>query len=187
MLRSNELFLPHAIIYPIIYQAQIGVKKLKISIYSRKSIEELLRGNFPQNAAVISFYDPPGKFRDEEYKPVDYSTKTNCVFQVALHDIDLEVLPKYHLTYETYFQEADDLAEFIFTAKKAGKDIICQCEYGESRSSGCAAAIHEYFHKDGINIFADYRYYPNQMVYHKVYDALERYGIENDVIRESGE
>ena len=94
---------------------------MKISIYSRKSIEELLRGNFPQNAAVISFYDPPGKFRDEEYKPVDYSTKTNCVFQVALHDIDLEVLPKYHLTYETYFQEADDLAEFIFTAKKAGK------------------------------------------------------------------
>lgn len=137
---------------------------MKISIYSRKSIEELLRGNFPQNAAVISFYDPPGKFRDEEYKPVDYSTKTNCVFQVALHDIDLEVLPKYHLTYETYFQEADDLAEFIFTAKKAGKDIICQCEYGESRSSGCAAAIHEYFYKDGIKIFADYRYYPNQMV-----------------------
>lgn len=65
---------------------------MKISIYSRKSIEELLRGNFPQNAAVISFYDPPGKFRDEEYKPVDYSTKTNCVFQVALHDIDLERL-----------------------------------------------------------------------------------------------
>ena len=53
---------------------------MKISIYSRKSIEELLRGNFPQNAAVISFYDPPGKFRDEEYKPVDYSTKTNCVW-----------------------------------------------------------------------------------------------------------
>lgn len=59
-----------------------------------------------------------------------------------LHDIDLAVLPKYHLTYETYFPEADELAEFIFTAKKDGKDIICQCEYGESRSSGCAAAIH---------------------------------------------
>lgn len=103
------------------------------------------------------------------------------------HDIDLAVLPKYHLTYETYFPEADDLAEFIFTAKREGKDIICQCEYGERRSSGCVAAIHEYFYKDGIKIFADYRYYPNQMVYHKVYDALERYGIENDVIRESGE
>ena len=80
-----------------------------------------------------------------------------------------------------------DLAEFIFNAKKEGKDIICQCEYGESRSSGCAAAIHEYFYKDGIKIFADYRYYPNQMVYHKVYDALEKYGVEKNVIRESGE
>ena len=163
------------------------MEKLKTSIYSRKSIEKLLEKDFPKNAAVISFYDPPGKFRDAEYRPIDYTAKTNFVFQVALHDIDLAVLPKYHLTYETYFPEADDLAEFIFNALKEGKDIICQCEYGESRSSGCAAAIHEYFYNDGIKIFADYRYYPNQMVYHKVYDALERYGIENDVIRESGE
>ena len=187
MYRSNAPFLPHTIIYPITYQAQIGVKKLKISIYSRKSIEKLLKKDFPKNAVVISFYDPPGKFRDAEYRPVDYTAKTNCVFQIALYDIDLAVLPKYHLTYETYLPEADDLAEFIFNALKEGKDIICQCEYGESRSSGCAAAIHEYFYKDGIKIFADYRYYPNQMVYHKVYDALERYGIENKVIRESGE
>lgn len=160
---------------------------MRVFIYSRKSIEILLQGKFPKNIAVISFYDPPGKFRDAGYKLIDYSAKTNCVFQAALHDIDLAVLPKYHLTYETYFPEVDDLAEFIFNAKKEGKDIICQCEYGESRSSGCAAAIHEYFYKDGIKIFADYRYYPNQMVYHKVYDALERYGIENDVIREGGE
>lgn len=108
------------------------MEKLKIFIYSRKSIEKLLEKDFPKNAAVISFYDPPGKFRDAEYSPVDYSAKTNCVFQAALHDIDLAVLPKYHLTYETYFPEVDDLAEFIFNAKKEGKDIICQCEYGEN-------------------------------------------------------
>ena len=140
-----------------------------------------MKKDFPKNAVVISFYDPPGKFRDAEYRPVDYTAKTNCVFQIALYDIDLAILPKYHFT------EASDLAEFIFEAYQDGLDIICQCEYGESRSSGCAAAIHEYFYKDGIKIFADYRYYPNQMVYHKVYDALERYGIENNVIRESGE
>ena len=159
---------------------------MKIFIYSRKTTEELLEKDFPKNTAVISFYDPPGSFRDADYQPVDYSARTDCVFQIALHDTDLTVLPKYQLTYETYFPEADDLAKFIFTAKKEGKDIICQCEYGESRSSGCAAAIHEYFYEDGIDIFADYRYYPNQMVYHKVYDALEKYGIENNVIRERG-
>ena len=152
---------------------------MKISIYSRKAMEELLKSDFLENVAVISFYDPPGSFRDADYQPVDYSAKTDCVFQVALHDIDLAVLPKYHLTYETYFPEADNLAEFIFTAKKEGKDIICQCEYGESRSSGCAAAIHEYFYKNGIDVFADYRYYPNQMVYHKVYDTLKKYGTRN--------
>lgn len=153
--------------------------EMKIFIYSRKAMEELLKSDFPKNVAVISFYDPPGSFRDADYQPVDYSAKTDRVFQVALHDIDLAVLPKYHLTYETYFPEADDLAEYIFKAKRDGKDIICQCEYGESRSSGCAAAIHEYFYKDGIDVFADYRYYPNQMVYHKVYDALKKYGTRN--------
>lgn len=84
-------------------------------------MEKLLKSDFPENVAIISFYDPPGSFRDADYQPVDYSTKTDCVFEVALHDIDFAVLPKYHLTYETYFPEADELAEFIFTAKKKWK------------------------------------------------------------------
>ena len=29
-----------------------------------------------------------------------------------------------------------------------------------------------------ISVFADYRYYPNQVVYHKIMDALTRYGQE---------
>ena len=92
----------------------------------------------------------------------------------AVHDIDLSVLPEYGLNYNTYFTEASDLAEFIFEAYQDGLDIICQCEYGESRSSGCAAAILEYFYQDGLSIFTDYRYYPNQVIYHKVFDALKK-------------
>lgn len=80
--------------------------EMKIFIYSRKAMEKLLKSDFPENVAIISFYDPPGSFRDADYQPVDYSTKTDCVFEVALHDIDFAVLPKYHLTYETYFPEA---------------------------------------------------------------------------------
>ena len=53
-------------------------------------------------------------------------------------------------------------------------DLICQCEYGQSRSAACAAAILEFYDKNGISIFADYRYYPNQLVYNKVKDALEK-------------
>lgn len=148
---------------------------MNVSIYSREAIEELIKGDFPNNVAVISFYDPISDFKSKDYKPVDYSCKTDRVFKIQIHDIDLEILEDYNLTYDTYFPEANSLAEFIYNAKKDGLDIICQCEYGESRSSGCAAAILEHFYSNGISIFVDYRYYPNQLVYHKVFDALEIY------------
>ena len=147
---------------------------MKVEIYSRKAIEKILEKNFPRNTAVISFYEPPGKLRNKDYKPVDYKGRAERLFQVAIHDIDLTVLPDFGLNYETYFPEADRLGEFIYRAKNDGLDIICQCEYGESRSSGCAAAILEYFFKTGISVFADYRYYPNQVIYHKVIEALEK-------------
>ncbi len=145
---------------------------MKVDIYSRKAIEKLLQNNFPKNAAVISFYDPVNPRTGESDKPVDYSHTANRVFTIAIHDIDLEVLQKYGLTYDTYFPEADDLAKFIYSAYNDNLNIICQCEYGQSRSAACASAILEHFYHNGISVFADYRYYPNQMVFHKVFDAL---------------
>ena len=128
------------------------------------------------NTAIISFYDPPNKRGvREDYEPVDYSGITDRLFQIALHDIDIDVLNEFGLDYSSYFTEADELAEFIYKAKKDGFDFICQCEHGQSRSAGCAAAIREHFYGDGIKIFADYKYYPNQLVYNKLYDALEKY------------
>ena len=44
---------------------------------------------FPKNVAVISFYDPPSNHSNP---PVDYSAKTERVFAIAIHDIDLSVL-----------------------------------------------------------------------------------------------
>ena len=85
---------------------------------------------------------------------------------IKLEDLDLEVLKRKGYTYDTYFPEADDLAKFIVKAVSENKNIVCQCEYGQSRSAGCAAAIQEYFYKDGISVFSDYNYYPNQVVFH---------------------
>jgi len=151
---------------------------MQIDIHSRDSIETLLQEGFPANTAVISFYDAPTE-RNYKYnffpQSVDYSGKTERVFKIALHDIAIMEVGEYNLTYETYFPEADDLAQFIYAAKADGLDIICQCEYGQSRSPGCAAAIMEHFEKQGISIFADFRYSPNQMVYHKVFHALEKH------------
>ena len=126
-----------------------------------------------QDAAVISFYTPKNK-RDYEENRVDYEGVCDRVFYVGIPDIDIEILADYGYTYETYLAEADDLATFIYEAREVGRDIICQCDYGQSRSAACAAAILQHFEKRGIDVFADYRYYPNQVVYHKVFEALEQ-------------
>ena len=145
---------------------------MKVSIYSRKAIETLLQEGIPANTAIISFYDPLTTRTPNGYSPVDFSGIDNPVMQIPLHDIDIEILGEYGLTYDTYFPEAQALAAFIRKVNDDGNDILCQCEYGQSRSAACAAAILEYFHQRGITIFADYRYYPNQLVFNKLYDAL---------------
>lgn len=149
---------------------------MKITICSRKVIETLIKdGNF-ENTAVISFYDPEWRGYGKT-EPVNFDDKCDRVMHIALHDLDREALSDVGLSEETYFPEADALAEFIYKVKEIGFDIICQCEYGQSRSAGCAAAILEHFESRGIEVFVDYRYYPNQLVYHKVIDALIKYSI----------
>lgn len=148
-----------------------GENYLQVSIYSLQAIIELIKTGFPENTAVISFYTPQKGSKHE--KRVDFSGSCDRVFYVGIPDIDIEILHDYGYTYETYLSEADDLSKFIYEARNDGLDIICQCDYGQSRSAACAAAILEHFERRGIDIFADYRYYPNQLVYHKVFDALE--------------
>lgn len=145
---------------------------MKVTIYSRKAVESLLRNGFPENTAVISFYDPVDRRNKNNYVHVNYSGKADRVFYVPIYDIDIEVLGDFGLTYETYFPEVNVLANFIDKAKNDGMDIICQCEYGQSRSAGCAAAILEYYEHRGIDIFRDYKYYPNQLIFNKIYEAL---------------
>ena len=151
----------------------------KITIMSRKAIEELIMDGFPDNVAVISFFDPKSKRTPKDYAPVDYTNVCSRVFPVAIHDIDIEILSDYGLTFETYFPEATALARYIIKSVAEGYDIICQCEYGQSRSAACAAAIKEHYGKRGIEIFADYRYYPNQLVFNKLLCALKAEGSEN--------
>ncbi len=145
---------------------------MKVSIYSREEIEKLIETDFPKNTAVISFYDPKG-IRSDNLTPIDYKNKAEMVYQVAVYDIDIECLEDYGLTFDTYLPEAKDIAEFIYNAKENNLNIICQCQYGQSRSAGCAAAILEHFEKNGISIFADYRYYPNQVVFNKILKSLD--------------
>ena len=151
---------------------------MKVTIHSRQSVKALLEKGKIEDSAVISFYDPEGRSKIR-YAPIDYTGVCERVMQIPLHDLDPAALHSVGLTVDTYFPEAKALAEFIYRARADGLNIICQCEYGQSRSAGCAAAILQHFSKNGIEVFADYRYYPNQLVYHKVFDALEEYKKKN--------
>ncbi len=147
---------------------------MNVSIYSREAIEKRIDKDFPANTAVISFYDPEDSKGYGNCTPVDYKNQCQRVFYVCFHDIVIAILDNYGLSFDSYFPDADELADFIIQAEQDGLDILCQCEYGQSRSAACAASIREYFYHDGINIFADYWYYPNQLVFNKILASLKK-------------
>ncbi len=154
---------------------------MNVEIYSREAMEKRLQEGPLYDTAVISFYDPPSTRTPEGYAPLDYGNKCSEVYSICVPDIDYDILPEYGLTFETYLPEAKLLAFYIKTAVACHLNIVCQCEYGQSRSAACAAAIKEYYDRDGISVFADYRYYPNQLIFNKVLDALRTVNSEADV------
>lgn len=142
---------------------QAFLKMINAQICSRCSMQKLIDNGFPKHSAVISFYDPDKYNIDKSYNLVDYSGKTDNVLYVPLGD------------FQTELPEADKIAEFVYSTKTKGMQIICQCEAGQNRSAGCAAAILEHFSQSGSSVFNDDRYQPDEMVYYAVLDALERY------------
>lgn len=157
---------------------------MNVQIYSRKKIETIIaEGKFPQNTAVISFYGsittPPDL--------VNYSGACERVMYIELDDLEFDELEEIGYSYDTFFPEADEAARFIIDINNKAMDIICECEYGQSRSAGCAAAILEDFFHNGISVFADPKYYPNKVVYHKLLDALKAHsGLKKFQIDERG-
>lgn len=144
---------------------------MKIEICSRADMQKRLAVGLPEDTAVISFYDPEGS--DKGYAPVDYSGQPVRLFAVPLRDIDPPSLKKYNMTFSEYFPQVNELAKFILHAVNDECPIICQCDYGQSRSAACAAAIWEHFERKGISVFADDAYLPNQMLFNKLVKALE--------------
>ena len=180
---EDSKYFPNQMIFAEVLQALIQKKRelkgnkaqMKVYIYSREQAEKMIAENrFPTNTAVISFYDPAIKHINKNYTHIDYSGVCDMVFYSELDDLDIDVLGNKGYTFESYFSEADDMAAFVKKAFECGRDIVCQCEYGQSRSAGCAAAILEHFYHTGITVFADYARFPNQLVFNKLFEALEK-------------
>lgn len=128
---------------------------MNISICSRTAAKMLLQKEFPKNTSVICFYDTDGTH-------LDYSGYAAEVIYIPLDD------------FQTDLPQANKIADFIRRAESRGQDIVCQCEKGQSRSAGCAAAIMEYYYSNGQSVFDDDRYRPDEMVYYALLNALDR-------------
>jgi predicted protein tyrosine phosphatase len=159
---------------------------VKIEIHSIKSLELLAKEPLPPRTSLISIGDtnslPPALAHEPEH-----------ILRVVFHDITLhnvkdefDILADVQASEERLRkflkkrqvnvfsdQQAKQIADFVYRHEGETELLLCQCHYGQSRSAGCAAAIAEYYYGNGIDIFADYRFFPNKLVYHKVLRALQ--------------
>ncbi|MDR3294832.1 MAG: hypothetical protein LBT26_03235 [Clostridiales Family XIII bacterium] len=160
---------------------------MKIEIHGFESVQKRAKTPFQPRTNLISIGDPDAPPPELTHKPdhilrLVFDDITLEIFKERLPDLPerlknndellMKVLPKYN-TILFDDKMARQVAEFIFKFGGETDVLICQCEYGQSRSAGCAAAIAEYFYGRGVEFFADDRYYPNKLVYRKVLRALE--------------
>jgi predicted protein tyrosine phosphatase len=133
----------------------------KIFIRDRATVEEVAELPFPKNTALISITDVGYEFAKLQHKP-------SALLQLRFDDVDADE-PLNIITDE----QAAEIAKFYHKVSKTSKRIICQCEHGQGRSAAIAAASKEYTDGNGIDIFANDRYFPNKVVFRKVLQALK--------------
>ncbi len=153
---------------------------MKVLIKSRKEIERMASEPFGEKTALISV-------TDFDYPFAELKNEPDFLLQIKFDDVPIaddfgeetghepteEEKRIIERDYHTLTDEgAKRIVEFYNSVKDKAETLICQCEYGQSRSAACAAAIREYYYNDGISVFADYRYYPNQLIFNKVLEAL---------------
>ena len=134
---------------------------------------------FVEKVAIISITDYGYDFTELKNKP-------HYLLQLAFDDVDgdvfvdelgdnpsaeekLKIENKYHMFSD---EQANRVADFVSEVWDKVDVIICQCEHGQSRSAAVAAAIMQFKYQNGIEIFADEKYYPNKFVYRKVFNVL---------------
>lgn len=152
---------------------------MEIRIMSRERLEMISHFPFPPETAVISI-------TDHDAPPVQLKNRPQYLLRVSFDDVDLNCLnidagrqntseealiAIYHLCTEAH---AGKIAKFYHSIRESVGLLICQCEFGQSRSAAIAAAIAEFRMRKGIDIFADQRYFPNKRAYHLTIAALRK-------------
>ena len=142
---------------------------MDIQIHSFDSIEKLAKNPFTRVTALISIGDVNSEPPTLVHKPKQI-LRLNFD-DIYLSDIDYENCGSYAFRLFS-LQQAKQIVDFVYKHKDEVDLFICQCQYGQSRSAAVAAAIKEHFDHNGIEIFADERYCPNNNVFHLMTDAF---------------
>lgn len=158
----------------------------KIKVCSLKRVERLAESPWKPRTSLISMGDadePPPKLL---YKPAHIlrlefdditlrQIREEFILPESVKDSEEKLIQFLKSKDVTIFssEQAEQVADFILKYYDDTDLLVCQCHYGQSRSAGCAAAVAEYFLGKGIYFFADERYLPNKLVYHKVLSALK--------------
>lgn len=134
---------------------------MKTKILSANELEEYIDKHEGSKCAVIYF----GNIN---------AVKLHNAVPIIVSDVSVMDFDEIE-DYDSYFSEAGRIAEFIAGADSSA-EIICVDECGQDISSACAAAVEEYYNNNAINVFSDYRFSPNQVIYNKLLNALYRVG-----------
>lgn len=156
---------------------------VKLLVMNRAQVEALSAKRFNPHTMLISIHDYgddsakithlPEFYMSMEFNDVDSDVYTDA-YGKSLSAIDKKAAEKKYHPLDNY--QARRFVKFYFKVKDKAEIIICQCEYGESRSAAVAAAISEYESKAGLKYFIDDKYCPNKFVFKKIYNALCKEG-----------
>lgn len=155
---------------------------MNVEIMSREALMELAKEPFPEDTAVISITNTEDADVTLEHQPdrllcLKFDDVSDEIFEELLgrkpnvREMH-QIASRFHMLSNAQTQQ---MADFILRTRNEGT-LICQCEHGQSRSAGVAAAVMEYYYQKGINIFADVRYYPNKHVFRKLLCSLRHRG-----------
>lgn len=156
---------------------------MRIEIYSRDKLENLSKNPFSPNTSLISIYDTDDTPAILINQPAH---RINLQFDdVYINELDDSDYSDFHFKlFDSDY--AKKIVDFVYKYKDETNLLICQCEYGESRSAAVAAAILEHFYGNGISIYSDERYCPNSFIYNILNKEFERKKPHAWMIRNDG-
>lgn len=136
---------------------------MDIIVKSKKEMEEYAMQEHNKTSIVISI---ASKNNDKANIKSDYNNKIKDIQFVRFDDTDslggIECI------------DASKIKRFLL--KHIGDTdldlIIVQCEAGQSRSAGVAAALMKYFWNDDTTIFNNHKYTPNMLCYRTMLNEL---------------